>query len=80
MKIQGKGEKTDSIRLEGRPSGSPVQQALIVELFLQSFMSNPRDLTVSGIFHSMVLIRKASPNGAASFVIYKERNHKTSLI
>ena len=25
-------------------------------------------------------IRKASPNGAAGFVIYKERNHKTSLI
>ena len=29
---------------------------------------------------SLILIRKASPNGAASFVIYKERNHKTSLI
>ena len=28
----------------------------------------------------LILIRKASPNGAASFVIYKERNHKTSLI
>ena len=27
-----------------------------------------------------ILIRKASPEGAASFVIYKERNHKTSLI
>ena len=27
-----------------------------------------------------LLIRKASPNGAACFVIYKERNHKTSLI
>ena len=29
---------------------------------------------------SLILIGKASPNGAASFVIYKERNHKTSLI
>ena len=29
---------------------------------------------------SLILIRKASPNGAAGFVIYKERNHKTSLI
>ena len=29
---------------------------------------------------SLILIRKASPNGAACFVIYKERNHKTSLI
>ena len=28
----------------------------------------------------LILIRKASPEGAASFVIYKERNHKTSLI
>ena len=28
----------------------------------------------------LILIRKASPNGAACFVIYKERNHKTSLI
>ena len=27
-----------------------------------------------------ILIRKASPDGAACFVIYKERNHKTSLI
>ena len=24
----------------------------------------------------LILIRKASPEGAASFVIYKERNHK----
>ena len=29
---------------------------------------------------SLISIRKASPNGAACFVIYKERNHKTSLI
>ena len=29
---------------------------------------------------SLILTRKASPKGAASFVIYKERNHKTSLI
>ena len=28
----------------------------------------------------LILIRKASPDGAACFVIYKERNHKTSLI
>ena len=28
----------------------------------------------------LILIRKASPEGAACFVIYKERNHKTSLI
>ena len=28
----------------------------------------------------IILIRKASPEGAACFVIYKERNHKTSLI
>ena len=28
----------------------------------------------------LILIRKASPDGAAGFVIYKERNHKTSLI
>ena len=28
----------------------------------------------------LILIRKASPEGAAGFVIYKERNHKTSLI
>ena len=28
----------------------------------------------------LILIRKASPEGAARFVIYKERNHKTSLI
>ena len=28
----------------------------------------------------LILIRKASPGGAACFVIYKERNHKTSLI
>ena len=29
---------------------------------------------------ALILIRKASPEGAACFVIYKERNHKTSLI
>ena len=29
---------------------------------------------------AIILIRKASPEGAACFVIYKERNHKTSLI
>ena len=29
---------------------------------------------------ALILIRKASPDGAACFVIYKERNHKTSLI
>jgi len=28
----------------------------------------------------LILIRKASPKGTACFVIYKERNHKTSLI
>ena len=28
----------------------------------------------------LILIRKALPDGAASFVIYKERNHKTSLV
>ena len=28
----------------------------------------------------LILIRKASPEGAAGFVIYKEKNHKTSLI
>ena len=28
----------------------------------------------------LILIRKAAPEGAACFVIYKERNHKTSLI
>ena len=28
----------------------------------------------------LILIRKASPEGAACFVIYKKRNHKTSLI
>ena len=28
----------------------------------------------------LILIRKASPDGAACFMIYKERNHKTSLI
>ena len=28
----------------------------------------------------LILIRKASPDDAACFVIYKERNHKTGLI
>ena len=39
-------------------------------------------LTVSYYFliKILILIRKASPEGAAGFVIYKERNHKTSLI
>ncbi len=32
------------------------------------------------LIKTLILIRKASPNGAAGFVIYKERNHKTSLI
>ena len=44
------GSRSGEVRLEGRPSGSSVQQALIVELFLQSFMSNPRNPTISGIF------------------------------
>ena len=29
---------------------------------------------------ALILIRKASPEGAVCFVIYKERNHETSLI
>ena len=39
-------------------------------------------LTVSYYFliKILILIREASPEGAAGFVIYKERNHKTSLI
>ena len=32
------------------------------------------------LINILILIRKASPEGAACFVIYKERNHKTSLI
>ena len=52
---------------------------LFISITFDLFIRFPVYHTISWL-KSLILIRKASPNGAASFVIYKERNHKTSLI
>ena len=58
---------------------NPFDSSLFLSIFSSALFRALVFDTISWL-KSLISIRKASPDGAARFVIYKERNHKTSLI
>ena len=61
------------------PKGSPRSVGEATKNYARE-VSFPGAISYYFLIKILILIRKASPDGAACFVIYKERNHKTSLI